>query len=126
MADSRIKSLNCLEGLRIRSYCSYKKERKRELIRLIWFFNKSFIFIWIFIFCNGTKNITEDQRAYLIGKSYKEEKKTEGRPKILDHCDPVTVEKSASFDTFLNIETPTPSNSRRFNKRSCEKRTHGS
>lgn len=50
---------------------------------------------WIIDNQLSRRNITDDQRVYLIGKRYKEEKKAEGRPK-LDHSDLNISDKSTA------------------------------
>ena len=46
------------------------------------FDNEHDVINWIIDNQLSRRNITEDQRAYLIGKRYKEEKKEQARPKI--------------------------------------------
>lgn len=45
---------------------------------------------WIIDNQLGRRNVSEEQRRYLIGRKYQEEKKAVGAPtKELDHCDPI-------------------------------------
>jgi hypothetical protein len=61
------------------------------------FDNQHDVINWIIDNQLARRNINEDQKAYLIGKKYQEEKKEEGRPKFspkLDHSDLDTDDKS--------------------------------
>ncbi|HZK88153.1 MAG TPA: hypothetical protein VFC27_03280 [Anaerovoracaceae bacterium] len=71
------------------------------------FDNEHDVINWIIDNQLARRNINEDQKAYLIGKRYQEEKKEEGRPKINNNVATVTTLPSNNSRTEQKIAEQT-------------------
>ena len=59
-------------------------------VRQMEFEGREDVIIWICANQNARRNITPEQKAYLLGKRYEAEKQREGRPQKLAHCGQVS------------------------------------